>query len=197
MKEKSNTPTEHPKPDPAYVPAMHDGEIDAIAYRLAKARTDYIEHFQRYGGLSREEAITRADQDVVSDEERRAELAAAPAREVQWYELNRVMEFDEAAGLAKWEQVKQQARHELEGGQRSLAVMGYDNPWEWAQYAALVNSFREEWRPRGGMERALLEQMAQTYSEWMEWLGRTEEWEVHLTDHASHPIEHARCTIAR
>ena len=170
MSEKSNTPAEQPMPDVPRVPVMHEGEIEALAYKLARKRADYVKHFEQNYDLSREEAIARTRQDVIGDEERRAELAAAPAKEVEWYQIDRVMQFDEGAALAKWEAIKQQARLELDSGQRGAEVMGHDDPWRQAQYIALLGSFAEEWRPRGGVEWTLLEQMAQTYTEWMEWL---------------------------
>lgn len=170
MNEANNTSATQQDENAPQVPAMHEGEIEAVAYTLAKQRADYIAFLEKHYKVTREEAIARAGEDVVGDEERRAELAAMPARDVRWYTIDRVMEFDEKAALAKWEEIKRQARLELEGGQRSVEAMGYDDPWKRAQYFALRRSFSEEWRPRGGIERALIEQMAQTYSEWMEWL---------------------------
>ena len=63
--------------------------------------------------------------------------------------------------------MKAQARAEWEGGQRGAETMRLSEPWAQARYAALLNSFKDQWQPRGGIELALIEQMAQCYSSWL------------------------------
>ena len=69
--------------------------------------------------------------------------------------------------LGKWQELKAQARAEWESGQRGAETMRLSEPWERARYGALLNSFKDEWQPRGGIELALIEQMAQCYSSWL------------------------------
>ncbi len=46
------------------------------------------------------------------------------------------------------------------------------SPWARAQFLAIRNSFREEWKPRGGVEDSLLDMMAQSYTNYLIWIGR-------------------------
>jgi hypothetical protein len=42
-------------------------------------------------------------------------------------------------------------------------------PWKRARYLAIRDSFVEEWQPRGGIELAMIEMMAQAFSDYLFW----------------------------
>ena len=76
-------------------------------------------------------------------------------------------------GYRLWQRVKDAARKELASGHRAARTIEHDSrPWERAQFLALRAAFREEWQPRGGVEAALIDAMAQAYTGYLTWLER-------------------------
>jgi hypothetical protein len=100
-------------------------------------------------------------------------LAEAPARLVSWTDVTALVEQHPERVFALWARIKQEAREELAGGHRAaLALRDGSEPWERAQFLAIRDAFVEEWRPRGGIELALIDQMATAHSEYLGWLER-------------------------
>ena len=100
-------------------------------------------------------------------------IADAPARLVGWTDITALVEEHPERVVALWTRIKQEARQELASGQRAaLALKDGSEPWERAQFLAIRDAFIEEWRPRGGIELALIDQMATAHSEYLGWLER-------------------------
>lgn len=68
-----------------------------------------------------------------------------------------------------WENLKQQALDKLRTGHRaSGATEGYNStPWERAQFLAI-----DAWQPRNGLERQLIDEMAQAQAAELFWMAR-------------------------
>ena len=99
----------------------------------------------------------------------------APSNEVGWSALQRAAERDPALAEAAWEQIKAEAVNELASGHRAaIALDPADggSPWERARYLAIRGAFAQEWQPRGGIEEALVDTLAQAYCGQLLWLGR-------------------------
>ena len=98
-----------------------------------------------------------------------------------WWDLSSLAEHDPDQALAVWEQVKVEARKELETGHWAAKALDWNSgPWERAQFLALRSSFREEWRPQGGIEGALVDTMAQAQVTYLFWLERL--WPLSTTE---------------
>jgi hypothetical protein len=100
-------------------------------------------------------------------------ISEAPVRLLSWIDVTALIEHHPERVLALWARVKREAREELAGGHRAaLALKPGTDPWERAQFLAIRDSFIDEWTPRGGMERALIDQMAMAHSQYLGWMQR-------------------------
>src|SRR5258708_13100044 len=69
---------------------------------------------------------------------------------------------DPAKAEQRWEEMKRAALDELQTGHRAArAVEIDDNAWQRAQFLALREDLAAEWQPRNGIERQLIDAMAQ------------------------------------
>jgi hypothetical protein len=72
--------------------------------------------------------------------------------------------------LKLWSRVREAANDELENGKRGAEVAGHNaNPYALAQYLAIRDSFADQWQPQGGIESAMIEMLAVSYSLQMYW----------------------------
>ena len=99
----------------------------------------------------------------------------APPNELSWAALQRAAERDPALAEAAWGRIRAEAENELASGHRAaLALEAPDggSPWERARFLAIRRSFRREWGPAGGIEEALVDTLAQSYTGYLLWLAR-------------------------
>lgn len=150
------------------------GEAAMLARRMAKAHGDYVAFYEEHYKVSREEAIRRSEESVWTPEQKLEQLETEPPNQITWHAFNDAMKLDPERAWARWDRMKGEARDELDSGVRGCEVMRQDSPWERARYAAVRAGFVEEWQPRGSLELALIDQMAQAYTGWMLWLQHFE-----------------------
>jgi hypothetical protein len=146
-----------------------EGEGEFLAQRLDAARKARREHEERRATLDecqRSGDYTKVDFGALEIAE------GTPVEELTWSLLDRLAEASAAACAEKWTQMKAQARREFAAGGPAASVVGADSPWKRAQFLAIRASFVEEWRPRGGVEVALIDQAAVAYRAWMQWQER-------------------------
>jgi hypothetical protein len=96
-----------------------------------------------------------------------------PAEKVDFFDLERLARVDPAEAAARWQQVKETARHDLAGGEhaaRALEFMG-GNAWERACFLALRERLHTAWRPGNAGEALLLDEMAQYELTRRKWIG--------------------------
>jgi hypothetical protein len=100
----------------------------------------------------------------------------APA-DFDWRHLAAEVTRDEAAGLALWKRICDAAREELERGMlRGQALEGYHaRPYERATYLVIREALADGLQPRNGMERLLVDGMAEAWALHLRWLGRHSE----------------------
>jgi hypothetical protein len=93
---------------------------------------------------------------------------------VSWYDLTDEMAREPDAGMALWGKVKQAATNELAVGHTgAVAIESYHGgPWQRAQYFAVRAALADGLQPRNGMERLLLDGMAQAWTMHLHWLGK-------------------------
>jgi hypothetical protein len=146
-------------------------ETSSLARDLARGYVDFVETYRTAWGISPADADTQLRHAQRADGPDRT--AMEPPDQVSWWGLSSLIERDPEAGYHLWQRVKLEAQKELASGHRAARAIEHDSrPWERAQFLALRAAFREEWQPRGGVEAALIDAMAQAYTEYLTWLER-------------------------
>ena len=146
-------------------------EITTLSRELAGGYLRLLAWYRKEMNLSLEEADTKAR---AFDEAEWAHRAAdEPPDQVSWAGLSALVEHYPEEGWAAWERIKAAARDELVSGHRAAQTLECNgSPWERAQFLAIRAAFQEEWQPRGGIEAALIDQMAQAHACYLHWLSR-------------------------
>ena len=145
-------------------------EAGSLAREMARAYVQMVRLHRERLDLSAAEADARAGDLAAYDAER---VVDAPPDEVSWFSLGRAAEHDPARAQAAWERIGAEARDELASGHRAAAALEWDGtPWTRARFLAIRESFVQDWRPRGGTELALIDQMAQAHATYLFWMER-------------------------
>jgi hypothetical protein len=158
------------QPAPVQTTAMAAAEIDFLAAKLADTHLRMVAYYRAQRGMTQEEA--EAEASSMSDWHLKR-VTEGPLDEVSWWDLHHVAEQDPAQALCAWERMKAAARDELASGQRAASAFEFgEEPWHRAQFLAIRTAFREEWQPRGGIEDALIDTMAQAQTAYAYWMGQ-------------------------
>jgi len=157
----TNLPTNPTASDPQ--------EAGTLARELAAAFKGMVEHYRDVWKKSTAEAVAMVEA-LGPDYE--TSVLNSPADQVSWHGLEYVARQDPAKATARWEQVKAQALLEVRSGHRAAKAMeGYgSNCWTRAQFLAIRRDLMEGWQPRNGIERQLIDMMAQAQTAQMYWL---------------------------
>jgi hypothetical protein len=149
-----------------------EAEIGGLVREMGEAYARMVKFYREQLQLSPTEASARASEPADDAELERA--LTWPPDQVSWMMMSSLAQRDPRAAFAAWERVKAAARQELDSGHRAAAALeGYaGRPWERARFFAIRAGFREEWRPRGGIEDALIDTMAQAHSMYLAWMER-------------------------
>ena len=144
-----------------------------FARELVAARDRMARYYAERDKVTMAEAATNAG---AVDIDWNEQTKHTPADQVTWWALHALADADPDAAQAVWERVKQAAFDELATGDRAARVLEWDgDPLQRARFLVLRASFRDEWRPGGGIEAALVDTLAQAYSGqefWQEQLQR-------------------------
>jgi hypothetical protein len=142
-------------------PAGDAQEAGALARELTAAFQRGVEFHKRHYEVTALEALTRAQTPAAPEYEDQA--LYGPADEVSWHTLEYLAERDPALVVRRWEEIKREARDELCSGHRAAKVMegGGSHCWERAQFLAIRRDLLEAWQPRNGVERQLIDTLAQ------------------------------------
>ena len=96
-----------------------------------------------------------------------------PGEHLSWHALGTLYERDPEAALAVWNRVNREADDELARGHRAaLALEFHGTPWERARFLAIRQNLVAEWRPNGGAELLLIDQMAIAHAQFLDWTER-------------------------
>ena len=150
------------------------------------AYKDYVRFYRERMGKTVEEALAAAAEPA-SDQHRDMTLSRPPD-EASWLTMNALAERDPTLAQEVWERMKEMARDELASGNRAARVMeGYDHtPWDRARFLMLRESLAKEWRPANGIERMLVDMLAQAFTAYEKEMGRVMTYitmEASLNDH--------------
>jgi hypothetical protein len=157
------------------VPAKADEtEVDAIATELAKAYRRMAEFYRDELQLDGPEADARArGSDRTLDEtiDDLARIQDRPSDQVSWFDLTRLAERDPHEMRAVWQRLRDTARREFESGHRAAAALEWQGgPWDRARFLAVRDTFRGDGPPPNGIEAALIDSAAESFSEYLEWI---------------------------
>src|SRR5262249_26984530 len=95
-----------------------------------------------------------------------------PPDQVCWFDLHMIARTDPDRAAARWEEIKRAALDDLRTGHRAARAVETvnDGAWHRAQFLALREELAAEWRPRNGIERQLIDTMAQAQAGYLSWL---------------------------
>jgi hypothetical protein len=139
---------------------VRNPEVVSLARAMGTALREMVLSYQQEERLTTLEAVARVREDLPERQER---ALHCPAPEVSWPDLESLLEHDPEKYLHRWEEIKQAARDELLSGHRAaeLVEMYGSTPWQRARFLALRLELADGWQPRNGVERQLVDTLAQ------------------------------------
>jgi hypothetical protein len=148
--------------------AQRASEDGTLAAEMAKAFGRMLNLYQEHVALSREDAAARLAEIKVADAEGNL---ANPPDQISWVDLHFLSQADSGRGKACWETIQRAALEELRIGHRAAQAVETinDGPWQRAQFLAIREDLSAEWQPRNGIERQLLDTMAQAQVALFHW----------------------------
>jgi hypothetical protein len=128
-----------------------------------------VEFYKEGYKLSPPEALAKA---LEASPDYQASTLRGPADQVTWHGLEYVARHDPEAAAHRWQEVQSEALAELRSGHRAAKAMeGYGSRcWTRAQFLAVRRDLLEAWQPRNGVERQLIDLMAQAQTAHLYWL---------------------------
>ncbi len=159
-------------------------EVGSLARELVRGYAELVESYRRSWGITQAEADAKAGEGDGAWTER---YLTEPPDQLSWWSLAKLLEHDPEKGAAAWARVKAEARKELRSGHRAARALEWGgDPWSRARHLAVRDAFVEDWRPRGGIEAALVDLLAQSFNAYLLWTERLTsqaETEGQLADH--------------
>lgn len=155
--------------DQQYETTVEAAETRQVLAEAARSFIATIEFYRSEGGGKKphDEAVKEALQ---LHEWRRSYVESLSVEEITWGHLAAVAEVSTDDGLQLWSRVCMAADDELESGTRGAKVAGNNSdPFALARYLAIRDSFADQWKPQGGIESAMIEMLAISYSLQMYW----------------------------
>jgi hypothetical protein len=144
-------------------------ELRTIARECAADFESLVQAYRTNYKLSTEDAVARARGNAEEQSER---ILRSPHDQIRWHDIDQVAALDGQKALDLWEAIKREALEQLRSGHRAAqAMQTADNyPWRRAQFLAIRQELSEEWQPRNGIERQLIDTMALAQSGHLFWL---------------------------
>lgn len=101
-------------------------------------------------------------------------LATTPVKSLMWSDLRAMEAVAPGASARAMSALRKRARAEIRSGMWGSQAVEDANvqPYQQALYLSLLDELSEEWQPRNGIERALIEQMAQSQTHFQKWQRR-------------------------
>jgi len=152
-------------------PAPIDPSIDSLAKELGWAQARHRRSLERDWGLDPVEADRRARGLEIEDfPGYLAHQQGRPPEELTWDDLATISEHDPVAALDAWRRVQEVADQELQRGERTAAALsGGRKAIDRAQFLAVRKSFTKDYNPRGAIEAALVDALAEHFSSYLSW----------------------------
>jgi hypothetical protein len=148
---------------------QYDSEARQVLAQAAQSFIATVEFYKSElgGAKSHEDAVKEALQ---CHEWRRGYVEGLSVEEINWGHMAALAEVNTDDALDLWQRVRETADDELQSGKRGARVAGENTtPYSLAQYLAIRDSFADQWQPQGGIESAMIEMLAISYSLQMYW----------------------------
>jgi hypothetical protein len=147
-------------------------EAGTLARELTAAFRNMVEYEKEQLQRAAPEALKKVED--FSSPQYEKNILKSPVDQVSWYELEYIAERNPELATQCWRKMKQAALQELQSGHRASRVMeGFNSdPWERAQFIALRRELINAWQPRNGIERQLIDTMAQAQTAIFFWQER-------------------------
>jgi hypothetical protein len=149
---------------------MHDAFIRMVVFYQSPAG----------GSLTVHEARKQAFHACTNKEDAKKRFRSLMRLPLESLHFADLMELhNEAPRVAErfWERAKGEGQAEFESGHLAANItfpVGYmKQVWNIARYLGVRESFIAEWQPKGGIEVALIDMLAQSYFQWQFWLEQT------------------------
>lgn len=148
-------------------------EIGSLAVELVHAYREMTAFYRDKMRLTAAEADHRTRGLENTAEQAADDLARIRERspdQVSWFDLQRLINHDPAAIAPLWSEMKVKAREELASGHRAAQTLEWKGgPWDRARFLAIRDSFREDTPPQNGIEAALIDTVAEAFSDYLGW----------------------------
>jgi hypothetical protein len=143
-------------------------ESSDLAAELGAAFGRLVDAYRKAYALPADEAARRAADSPAASLEH---ALSGPPDQVSWCDLDAIAQSDPQKARERWEEIKAAAREEVRNGFRAARALDVEDGscWERAQFLALRAELQEEWRPRNGLERQLIDQLAQHRTLMLRW----------------------------
>jgi hypothetical protein len=148
---------------------QYDSEARQVLAQAAQSFIATVEFYKSElgGAKSHEDAVKEALQ---CHEWRRGYVEGLSVEEINCGHMAALAEVNTDDALDLWQRVRETADDELQSGKRGARVAGENTtPYSLAQYLAIRDSFADQWQPQGGIESAMIEMLAISYSLQMYW----------------------------
>jgi hypothetical protein len=152
-----------------HVSPLGANEVKPLARELAAAFRDRVNQYKYELGLSTEEAVAKAEADCPLS--RLFRIMDCAPEELTWADLQEILGKTGERAADRWEEVKQAALEELRSGHWAGGVLEGDDPrpYRLARFLAIRTELAEGWQPRNGVERQLIDVMAQAQASMFYW----------------------------
>jgi hypothetical protein len=149
---------------------MTRAEASSVAMQLAHEFGRMLKCFQVGLSLTPEQAAAKARE---APADYAARVLERPADQISWSDLHFLAEKDPEEFCRVWQAIKQAALDELRCGDRAArAVEPPDSTaWQRAQFLAIRADLCDGLQPTTGLERQLIDTMAQSLSLYFHWLN--------------------------
>ncbi|MDX6270025.1 MAG: hypothetical protein QOD28_1248 [Acidobacteriota bacterium] len=144
-------------------------ETTQIVAQMARSFISTVEFYKEEcgGGMPHEQAIREA---AKMGERRREWVEKERPEKVSWGDIAAIGEHSMGDALNLWARIRETADDALESGVYSGSVCGVrGNPYAFAQYLAIRDSFADQWQPQGGIEFAMIDMLTVSYAMQMHW----------------------------
>jgi hypothetical protein len=147
-------------------------EAGSLARELTAAFCSMVEYEKEQLRRKAPEALQKAEESAYPEYEKK--ILNRPADQVTWFDLEYLGERNPELATQCWQTIKRAALDDLQSGHRASRVMeGYhSDAWMRAQFLALRRDLTSAWQPRDGLERQLIDAMAQAQTAMFFWQER-------------------------
>jgi hypothetical protein len=147
------------------------------AYDLLKRYPDDEWMKEHYGPGNLEKFASGAD-----DKEALERIRKKPFTEIDYHDIQAALEQDPTAAMLAIKAIHDGAFDYIAAGLYASNVVGFNKPFERAQFMVIRNGFVGDWQPRGAIESGLVDMLAQSYVAWQCWLKQSFDVANHLDD---------------